>query len=202
MPSALSAGFNEIRTLNGNPDTAEWTAVTGRIGIDYQLSDEVLLYGFFSKGYKPGGFNPPIAPEFQSDTAFAFNEEEVDAIEIGFKSTLLDGQLILNGSAFVYDYTGLQVTRIRNNSSINENIDADISGIELEWTWQPANLQNLGIDGSFSWLNTELGDVASVDVTNKGASDPNWINLKNIDPGALTGTNYVARGRSHYTSCH
>ena len=46
---------------------------------------------------KPGGFNPPIAPEFQDDTAFIFDEEEVGSIEFGFKSTLLDGQLQLNG---------------------------------------------------------------------------------------------------------
>lgn len=185
-------GFNEVRVLNGNPDTEEWTATTGRIGIDYQWKDEIMLYAFFSRGYKPGGFNPPIAPEFQDDTAFAFDEEEVDAIEVGFKSILLDGQLILNGTAFFYDYTGLQVTRIKNNSSINENVDSENTGIELEWVWQPTSVENLAIDGSFSWLDTELQDVTSVDVLDKGAGDPNWINLKNIDPGALTGTNYVA----------
>ena len=185
-------GFNEVRVLQGNPDTTEWTATTGRIGLDYQWNDEVLVYGFLTRGYKPGGFNPPIAPEFQSDTAFSFEQEEVDAIELGFKSTLLDGQLILNGSAFAYDYVGLQVTRIRNNSSINENIDAEIMGLELEWTWQPAALENLAVDGSFSWLDTELQGVSSVDVLDKGAGDPNWANLKNIDPGAATGTNYVA----------
>ena len=185
-------GFNEVRVLNGNPDTEEWTAVTGRIGIDHQWRDEVMLYAFFSRGYKPGGFNPPIAPEFQDDTAFAFEEEEVDSFEVGFKSTLLDGQLVLNGSAFLYDYADLQVTRIRNNSSINENIDADIMGLELEWVWQPEEMANLAVDGAFSWLDTELQDVMSVDVLDKGAGDSNWINLKNIDPGAITGTNYVA----------
>ncbi len=187
------SGFNEVRALNGNPDTEEWSAVTGRLGVDFRLTDDVLLYAFFSRGYKPGGFNPPIAPEFQSDTAFAFEEEEVDAFEFGFKSTLLDGQLMLNGTAFVYDYTGLQVTRIKNNSSINENIDADIMGAEFEWNFRPEALPGLFIDGAFSWLDTELKDAVSVDVINKGAGDPDWINLKNIDPGAATGTNYVAR---------
>ena len=189
----LITGFNEVRVLNGNPDTEEWTATTGRIGLDFLINDDFMIYGFFTRGYKPGGFNPPIAPEFQDDTAFAFDEEEVDAFEIGFKSTLLDGQLVLNGSAFWYDYVGLQVTRIRNNSSINENIDSEITGVELEWVWQPEAAPGLAIDGSFSWLDTELQDVQSVDVLNKGGGDADWVNLKNIDPGALTGTNYVAR---------
>ncbi len=188
----LITGFNEVRNLNGNPDTEEWTSVTGRIGLDFQLNENVMLFGFLSRGYKPGGFNPPIAPEFQDDTAFAFEEEEVDAIEVGIKSTLADGQLILNGSAFWYDYEGLQTTRIRNNSSINENIDSEIMGVEIEWIYQPDAVPGLAIDGSFSWLDTELQDVQSVDVINKSAGDPNWVNLKNIDPGALTGTNYIA----------
>lgn len=188
----VTTGFNETRALTNSPTKSEWTSTTGRIGIDYQWKDEVMVYAFFSRGYKPGGFNPPIAPEFQDETTFTFDEEEVDAFEVGFKSTLLDGTLILNGTAFDYDYTGLQVTRIKNNSSINENIDAEIRGVELEWVWQPANIDRLGVDGAFSWLDTELGNVDSVDLTNKVGGDPNWINLKNIDPGALTGTNYVA----------
>ena len=185
-------GFNELRAINGNPSDNEWTSTTGRIGLDYQMADDVLLYAFFSRGYKPGGFNPPIGAAFQDDTSFAFDEEEVDSIEVGFKSTLLDGQLTLNGTAFLYDYTGLQVTRIRNNSSINENIDADIMGAELEWVWQPAEIEGLAIDGSFAWLDTSLDGAESVDVINKTAGNPDWINLKNIDPGALTATNYIA----------
>ncbi len=184
--------FNEVRTLNGNPDTEEWTSVTGRIGLDFRLTEDIMLFGFFSRGYKPGGFNPPIDPIFQDDTSFAFDEEEVDAFEVGFKSTLANGQLVLNGSAFFYDYVGLQTTRIRNNSSINENIDSEITGIELEWIYQPDALPGLAVDGSFSWLDTDLQDVQSVDVTNKSAGDPDWVNLKNIDVGALTGTNYIA----------
>ena len=186
-------GFNEVRTLTGSPSEIEWTATTGRIGLDYQLNENTMLYGFFTKGYKPGGFNPPISPEFQDDTSFTFDEEKVDAFEVGFKTTLFDGQLQLNGAAFSYDYEGLQVARIKNNSSINENIDSDIRGLELEWVWQPFNFENLAVDGALSWLDTELADgVTSVDVINKSAGDPNWVNLKNIDPGPLTATNYVA----------
>lgn len=185
-------GFNEVRAVTGSPVQEEWTATTGRIGIDYQWTDEVMFYGFFSRGYKPGGFNPPINPDFQDDTAFTFDEEEIDSIEVGFKSLLFDGQVVLNGAAFVYDYTGLQVTRIRNNSSINENIDADIMGIELEWVYRPAGMENLSIDGSFSWLDTELKGVSSVDVLDKVGGNPDWISLKDIGPGASTATNFIA----------
>jgi iron complex outermembrane recepter protein len=50
---------------------------------------------------------------------------------------LLDGSLIVNGAVFLYDYKGLQTTRIANNNSINDNIDADIWGAELELFYRP-----------------------------------------------------------------
>ena len=191
-------GFNEVRTLSGSPTETDFSSTTGRIGLDYQVNDDMLVYGFFTRGYKPGGFNPPISTDFQvpgvdRSTLFTFDEEEVDSLEFGFKSTLADGQVILNGTAFIYDYTGLQVTRIRNNSSINENIDADIMGLEIEWAWQPSNLENFGMDGSFAWLDTSLKDVMSVDVLNKTAGNADWVDLKDIGPGALTATQYIAR---------
>ena len=187
------AGFNEGRSIRGFDEEGQWDAVTGRIGLDFKVTDEVLLYGFFSRGYKPGGFNPSVNSAFtQTVDEYTFNEEKVDAIEVGFKSTLLDGTLVLNGTAFVYDYKDLQVTRIKYNSSINENIDADISGLELEWVWRPEDIENFTLDGSFSYLDTSVGDVTSIDVTNKAAGNPDFVNLKNIDLGASTGENYIA----------
>ena len=99
------------------------------------MTEDTLIYGFYSKGYKPGGFNPPVSDQFQGDIKFDFAEETVDALEIGTKTTLLDGRMTLNGAAFYSDYSGLQITRIANNSSINDNIDAKIYGLELEAYW-------------------------------------------------------------------
>ena len=53
---------------------------------------------------KPGGFNPPISDAFPQDTPRIFEKEEVDALEVGFKTTLLDNRMQLNGSLFDYDY--------------------------------------------------------------------------------------------------
>jgi outer membrane receptor protein involved in Fe transport len=185
-------GFNETRVLTGSPSTASWDEISGRIGIDWNLNENSMLYAFFSRGYKPGGFNPPINPDFQAETSFTFDSEEIDSFEVGLKNTLLDGGLILNGSFFVYDYTGLQVTRIANNTSINDNIDADIMGLELETFWVPESIPNLVIDASYSWLDTEVASVDSTDPVNRTAGNPDWILLNNIDPGSTTAVNYVA----------
>jgi len=168
--------FNESRILSGSPDKFNWEETTGRIGIDWQINDNTMLYAFFTRGYKPGGANPAIPPEFQSTSGFDFEQEDVDAWEIGVKNTLLDGSMILNANLFTYDYTGLQVARIKNNSSINENIDANITGLELEMFWNPQ--ENLQIDFNYSWLDTEVDGSTSVDPTNRtGGNDDDWIVL-------------------------
>ena len=185
--------FGETRFVTRSPSQASWREVSGRIGLDYQLGDNTLLYGFFSRGYKPGGFNPAIPPAFQDVSAFTFEPEQVSAFEVGVKSTLLDGALTLYTSAFTYDYSGLQITRIKNNSSINENVDAAISGLELEGQWRPAGMSGLAVDFAYSLLSAKAKDTLSIDPVNRTGGNPDYILLNNVDPGSLTGINFVAR---------
>ena len=56
----------------------------------------------------------------------------------------------------------------------------------------PEAIPNLVIDASYSYLDTEVGSVESVDPVNRTAGNPDWILLENIDPGSTTAVNYVA----------
>jgi iron complex outermembrane recepter protein len=188
-------GFNENRDLTGSPSKAEFKETTGRLGVDWQMNDSTMLYAFYTRGYKPGGFNPPLNESFvQATTAkYIFDPEQVDSFEIGAKNVFLDGSLVLNSAAFLYDYKGLQTTRIANNNSINDNIDADIWGVELELFYRPDAIPGLSIDAAYSFLKAEVSGTSSVDPINRTAGNPDYILLENIDPGSLTGVNYVAR---------
>jgi outer membrane receptor protein involved in Fe transport len=182
----------ERRQLTGSPQSFTWSQTTGRIGIDFNLSDDSLLYAFYSTGYKPGGFNPPVSEAFQGDIKFDFEQEEISSFEIGSKNTVLDGTMKLNGSLFFYDYEGLQITRIANNSSINDNIDAEIWGAELEFEWYPEALPGVSFDGAYSYLNTEVaGGSESVDPTNRTAGLAEWTTVNEWVPGPTAGVNYV-----------
>ncbi|MDZ7670466.1 MAG: TonB-dependent receptor [Gammaproteobacteria bacterium] len=199
----FAPGFGENRALTGSPSEAKFTETTGRIGFDWQLGDATMVYGFFTRGYKPGGFNPPLNQSFVEATTakYIFDPEQVDSIEFGAKSAWLDGSLVANVAAFIYDYQGLQTTRIANNNSINDNIDADIWGLELETYYRPAAIPNLSIDMAYSYLNAEVSDTASVDPINRTAGNDDFVLLENIDPGSLTGVNYVAN-RGQITQAH
>ena len=191
-------GFGETRFVTGSPSKADWTELSGRIGIDWQINNTSMVYGFYSRGYKPGGFNPAIPPAFQDTSPFTFDSEEVGSIEIGTKNTFMDGRLMLNGAFFLYDYSGLQVTRIANNSSLNDNIDADIMGIEIEGLWRPEPLPGMALDFAYGWLDAEVDGSESMDPVNRTAGNADYILLKNIDPGALTGVSYIAAGIADY----
>ena len=185
-------GYNEQRNIAGNPSTVEFKATTGRVVLDWKVNEDTLVYTSLSSGMKPGGFNPPISDAFPQDTPRIFEKEEVDALEVGFKTTLLDNRMQLNGSIFDYDYTGLQIYKIINNSSVNVNVDAEIRGAELEMLYIPSWDSDVMIDVMFSWLETEAADNMLLDPKDRQQGDPNWVVLKNIDSGSATGVQYIA----------
>ncbi|MFM7120126.1 MAG: TonB-dependent receptor domain-containing protein, partial [Gammaproteobacteria bacterium] len=190
----LTPGFNEQRVLTGSPSEEDFQETTGRIGLDWQVNDTTMVYGFFTRGYKPGGFNPPQNATLATETVkYIFDSEQVDSYEVGTKNVFMEGAMVVNAAAFMYDYGGLQTTRIRNNNSINDNIDAQILGLELEMFYQPEWAPGLSIDASYAYLRAEVDGSTSLDPVNRTAGNPDYITLKNIDPGPATGVNYVAR---------
>ena len=186
-------GFGETRFITGSPNEATWENLSGRLGVDYRLSNDILLYLFYDRGFKPGGFNAAVPPAFQGSTPFTFDSEVVNSFEFGAKTFLLDDRLVLNGAAFFYEYSGLQVTRIRNNTAVNDNIDASAMGLELEGLWRTDALPGLVVDFGYGWLATEVGRTSSLDPINRAGGDAAYIALNNIDPGPTTGVNFVAR---------
>ena len=186
--------LNELRNLTGSPDKADWQETTGRVGVDWQLTDNNLVYAQYTKGYKPGGFNPPLSPDFVASTtaAYTFEPEKVNAYEIGSKNTLFDNSLVLNVAAFYYKYDQLQVSAIANNTAINSNIDATIYGAELETVYIPPFLPKLTLDVAYSYLNTNIDNSALVDPLDRAAGDPLYVSLEGVGASASTGVSFVA----------
>jgi len=158
---------------------ADFKEVTGRIGADWKpdvsFTDETLLYGFYSRGYKAGGVNPPCAVGVAC-AAPTFDPEFVNAIEFGAKNTLLDGRMVLNGTYFNYDYIGYQVSKITNRQSVNENIDAKVQGFELETIWEPIDRFRMNMNVGI--LESEITGGESIDVFDRTQGDPNLILVK------------------------
>jgi outer membrane receptor protein involved in Fe transport len=144
---------------------------TGRLGFDWKLADDKLLYFFYSKGYKAGGVNPACSAGVGvSCPPPSFAPEFVNSLELGSKNTFLDGSLQANLTGFSYDYKGYQVSKIVNRTSINENIDAKIKGLELETIWKP--ISGLRLNANVGYLNTKIADGSSIDTFDRTGGNP------------------------------
>lgn len=125
---------------------------TGRAVLDWKVSPGNLIYASYSRGYKSGGINPPLQPVFAVPETFA--PEFVNAFEIGTKNTFANGALRLNASAFYYKYDSLQLSRIVARTSVNDNVNADIYGLEAEAVLKPSRPWLFNIN--FSYLKTRV----------------------------------------------
>lgn len=167
------------------------SATTGRLNLqwspDLSFTEQSMFYASYSRGYKAGGFNTPCdtsTPGCGAVTS-SFAPEKVDAFEIGTKNALFGGRMILNATAFYYNYKGYQISKIVNKSSQNENVDAKIKGFELESIWEPIN--KLRFNVNYGWLDSEIQNGSSIDTLNRTQGNPNLTLVKASD-----GSNCVA----------
>lgn len=165
-PNVAGGGFETF----GN----DWQETTGKVNINYHMNEDVMLYATIARSYKSGGFNTlsadsPLLDPVTGDPDLAFFEPEfIDSLEVGAKTRLLDNTLQANLTAFYYDYEDMQVSKIIAQSSVNENVDSTIYGLEGEFIYAPD--ENWTFTWNVSYLNSEISDFSSVDPT-----DPNQM---------------------------
>ncbi len=135
---------------------------SGKIGLDFQVTEDILAYVSFSQGFKAGGFNGRalLANELTS-----FDPEELDAYEFGLKTVWLDGALVLNGSVFYNDYTDIQLTAVVEapDGSLVVSVDnagaAEVLGAELEMELRP--FDGFELFGAIGILDAEYTDIGT-----------------------------------------
>ena len=156
--------------------SAKFDEITGRAVIDYKIAEDNLVYASYSRGYKSGGINPPLAQGLAATTTF--DPELVNAFEIGSKNRF-GRELTLNASAFYYQYKGLQLSRIVNRTSINDNVDADIYGVELEAVVRPVRALTINLGASY--LHTKVtGDLFVQNPRDPAAGRDDVVILKDL----------------------
>ncbi|WP_018147740.1 TonB-dependent receptor [Henriciella marina] len=149
----------------GAPDKAETDGFIYKLTGEWTPTEDLLFYATYSEGFRagllnrPGGANGPgsYTVPFEVDT------DEVKNYEAGWKTELFDNSLRLNGAAFFIDIEGLQTT-IFDPSIVNlffsdNAADAELMGIEGDFTWAPASVDGLTVAGAFSILDSEITDV-------------------------------------------
>jgi outer membrane receptor protein involved in Fe transport len=123
-----------------------------RANLTWKMTDDHMIYGTWSEGYRPGGINrKPSAGEYVSD--FLTN------YELGWKTTWADGRFQFNGAAFMQEWEDFQVSFVGANAitQVDNGPTADVNGIESQIQWLPVDSFN--ISASVMFLDSELKDA-------------------------------------------
>ena len=167
-----------VRGSHGFTPEGDWSKTTWKLGLDWTVSDDSLLYATVSTGYKAGGFNFGVA------SAEIYDPEELTAFEVGSKNRFMENRVQLNMATFYYDYTDLQVFQVVDRTIVVRNAaEARIYGAEVELVAMVS--EALQIDASLGLLNTEYENFvlpsnlflgATGDPTNVDVSGNNLVN--------------------------
>lgn len=159
-----------------------------KLTVNWKATDNVALFASYGYGFRSGGFNstgvnatveiyysglclgdtqaaPPFFPVCTGDNRSLQNvnddyEKEVSkAFEAGFKATLLDGSLSLNGAVFQTDLENMQffnffagpfgLLRVVTNAE-----EASIQGFELDARWRATEW--LTLFAGYGYTDTEI----------------------------------------------
>lgn len=173
---------------NGFVDDDSWQSLSPKLGLQYEF-DQSQLYASWTRGFRSGGYNFRItnANVFENvvvpatDGNFAFDEEQVDSYEVGFKTQTDDGRITINGAIYLTDIADMQ--REVNQSSptagvsqfILNTADATIIGGEVEGRFRV--LDSLLLTANMGLINAEYDEVR-FDISGDGIINQRDLNLK------------------------
>lgn len=161
-----------------------WSNLSPRVGIEYQATDDVMLYASATRGFKSGSFNgrPAAAAQFTS-----YDPEKVSAYELGMKSQWLDNRVRLNAAGFWTQYKDIQLLTVGVDVNgdlffpVNNAGDADIKGLEIELQARPT--EALMLFGSLGYADEDWKKIAPVAFVTKATRLPG-LSHRNVNLGA------------------
>lgn len=137
------------------------------VRLDWQASDDTMVYLSWSEGYKSGGFNytPDTAnPDGSPGPGTEFEDEEAEAWELGVKSTLWDGRANVSAAVFQTEITNLQVTSFQGLTFKVGNA-AEMTSKGFEFETQLAMTEDLTMGLSFQYLDAQYDSYSNGPVT-------------------------------------
>ena len=160
------AGKNNLDEIfSGKNDVAETDGVIGKVSLSWMPNNDQLYYVTWSEGYRPGFLNRPggrTSPDGSYTVPFAMDTDDVTNYELGWKLDLIDGTLRFNGDIFFVEIEDMQIgifdTSVTNLFFSDNAADAEVLGLEGDFTWVPDAVPGLLLSGGFSWLDTEITD--------------------------------------------
>jgi iron complex outermembrane receptor protein len=127
-----------------DPIRDKWERFTPKASISWRFSDEAMVYGLYSAGFRAGGFIGRPSTVYAAVTPY--DPEKVDNFELGWKTEWFDNRLRVNGSVYYMKYkdkqeefsvsvpggTGQQSLVLNTSSAVIKGLEIDALAIPVE----------------------------------------------------------------------
>lgn len=114
---------------------------TGRIGLNYTLSDDWNVYATWSQGHKSGGFSNWDTSIASGQPATPYEPAKINSYEIGAKALIPSMNLEFNPALFYSktrnDHYYALIDPSSSFATVTENFDTESKGAEMSATWRP-----------------------------------------------------------------
>lgn len=165
-------GGNNVVVLATQSDFSEsgdWSKFNPKLGVDFQLDEDTLIFASYAEGFKSGGINMRAdASASPAGFSHVFAPEDAKTFELGMKSELLDNRVRFNAAVFHTNYDHVQITQ------------TELIGVNFVPVVATDNTQS--IDGIEIELTAQLSQNLTL-VTNVGMVDAKWDKFN--DPTGL-----------------
>ena len=139
-------------------DTAADDQFSYKIALQHNLSDDVMVYGSYTTAVKAGGVNA-------GDNPTKYDPEKAGVLDLGLKSILMDGAMLLNMNVFNAQNDGFLIAAVVNTGTENRNIDAEFTGFEGNMMWFLSETTKL--EANWLFLDHEVvSDTMLIDYLN------------------------------------
>ncbi len=159
--------------------TTSSTELTPKLGLEWQLHGDAMLYASYARGFKSGGFNG--RPLISREEVSRYDPEIVDSYELGAKMRWFDGRMTANSAIFYNDYRDMQLSINATPQNFVRNAgEARILGADFEMATRLARGLDLNLavgylDGTYARLSPELSALQpALTVDKQLVKAPRW----------------------------
>lgn len=161
--------------------------ISFKANLAYAATEDLLIYGTFSQGFRAGGINnPPITADLDVvQRLLSFSSDELDNYEFGIKSSWMENRLTVNATVYYIDWKNIQIEDVDPSGAfpliVNAG-DAEVFGAELEINAIPAEGLDLFFGASYTKAELvedtdgfALGDPFAGENGDEIPQVPNWL---------------------------
>ena len=141
-----------------------------KFNVSYSINDDVMVYGTYSEGYRPGGLNRLSVTAI----AGAYKADILESYELGMKGTFMDGRLRLNAAMYTQEWDDFQLSKIDTSVSVltlTDNVgSAESDGLEIDGSFLIT--ENWDVNFGLSYIDSELTESYWINPAGEAAGAP------------------------------